>query len=326
MPITAEQQIAALGNLYPDAAEHVAKHWTPGRLEARSARLHSSQALCVSVFETIGRRPPAKRDALFGALLDEAGLTPDVIEGSSVDTEVRQHGELLGEVGGGTPTALDGLLTWPAGVVTIESKFTEPGFEGCGQARPSRPNPKDPRYDPERPKRTFVNCSGDHAVGSDLKPATAHLGAPCRLTVPDGRRRPRRYWDVADKLLAAENVAVPRKPCPFAGSSYQLMRNIVFAHEWAARHELPYHGFLVTIVDAAPHSVTLRDQIAAFRNLLLAPTATRVGVLSYERIADLLDEHGDAGLASWVRNRIASVVKTPDVGRPPQGALTHPAP
>lgn len=69
VPITEAEHQAALANLYPDAAEYVDTHWRRGRLEKRAAELHSSQALCVSVLETIARRQAATRAALTTAIL-----------------------------------------------------------------------------------------------------------------------------------------------------------------------------------------------------------------------------------------------------------------
>lgn len=120
MPISPDKHAAALANLNPDAATRVAARWPLGRLEARAAAPHSSQTLCVSVFETIAARPAAQRTAILQALLAAAGLTPGPLSAPSVETEVREHRKLLGEIGGGTPTALDALMTWPSGVVTID--------------------------------------------------------------------------------------------------------------------------------------------------------------------------------------------------------------
>lgn len=307
MPVTGGQQRAALANLFPVAANAVKRRWEPGRLEARAAVAHSSQALCVSVLETVAARSPGVRDQLVAALVQAAGLPAPSLGGTAMEAEVRAHRELLNELGAGTPTALDGLVTWDRGVVTIESKFTEPAFESCGQIKSWRLKPGDPRFDPADPKRGFPNCSGEHAHGSDHKPSTAYLDAACRLTVADGRRSPRRYWDVAPLLFRPEVTAVPRSPCPFASSNYQLMRNIAFAHQWAARDGLPYYGFLVLIVEASPDAETLRDQFARFRLLLREHVAARVGLLTYEEAVPILAHHGETELAAWVAARIAAV-------------------
>jgi hypothetical protein len=101
MPITPDQHDDALANLYPEAVAAVAG-WAPGRLEARAAPPHSSQALCVSVFETIGLRPAATRDAILDDLLTHAGITLDVVQEAEIDTEVREYHSVLNEIGGGT--------------------------------------------------------------------------------------------------------------------------------------------------------------------------------------------------------------------------------
>lgn len=309
MPITPEQHNAALANLYPEAVDAVAG-WAPGRLEARSAQPHSSQALCVSVFETIGLRPPAKRDAILGDLFTQAGIAIDVLRDAQIETEVREHRGVLNEIGGGTPTALDGLVWWQSGAVTIESKFTEQEFGGCSQPRPSKVPISDPRFDPAEPAKAFSNCTGRHEVGSDLKPSTQPLKAACRLTVRDRNRRPRLYWDLAPELFEPSVYALGR-PCPFRGDPYQLMRNISFAYKWSRDRGLAQFAFLVMLVDGAPASSTMRSAVEEFRGLLLPEHRGRLGVISYERLADVLDHrHAENALAGWTRQRIAQVCPT----------------
>lgn len=306
MPISADEHAAALANLYPEAVSAV-DGWSLGRLEARAAQPHSSQALCVSVFETIGLRAEAARDAIFTDLLQRAGVSLEVSDGAAIETEVRDHRDVLNEIGGGTPTALDGLLQWRAGVVTIESKFTEQEFGGCSQVKPSKVTRSDPRFEPGQPKTRFANCTGRHETGSDLKPATQSLEATCRLTVRDRNRRPRLYWDLAPKLFEPDVYAVAR-PCPFRGDTYQLMRNISFAYKWAYDKQLPHFAFVVMLVDSAPAAHKMRSAVEAFRGLLLPEHRGRLGLISYEELADLLElQHGERTLARWTRQRIEQV-------------------
>jgi hypothetical protein len=297
----------ALANLYPEAAEYVVEHWQPGRLEIRSHAIHSSQALCVSLLLTLRQRAPKQRTAIIGAVASTAGLTLPTVAPVDIDAEVREHRQLLCEVGGGTPTALDGLVTSANAVLTIESKFTEPEYGSCGQIKLARVRATDPRFDIADPIKKFRNCTGAHAVGSDLKPTTTALAAACRLTVKDGRRQPRRYWDVAPHLFQPSVLQTPR-PCPFASDAYQLMRNLAFAHEWAAKNELPWFGFLVALVDGAPKAKVLRDRVADFKQLLLPTIRDQVGVISYQQMADILDDYGEIALASWIRERLTAVI------------------
>jgi hypothetical protein len=60
-------------------------------------RPHSSQALCVSLFETIGLRAPAKRDAILADLFERAGLRLGAVSGATIETEVRDHRDVLNE-------------------------------------------------------------------------------------------------------------------------------------------------------------------------------------------------------------------------------------
>jgi restriction endonuclease-like protein len=299
----------ALANLYPEAAAYVSKHWESGRLEARSRSPRSSQALCVSVLITLRQRPPGRRAAICAAICREAGLALPAQPPPDIDAELREHRALLGEIGGGTPTALDGLLTSTRALLTIESKFTEREFGSCGQVKATKVKPPDPRFDHEHPNARFANCTGIHGVGSDQKPTTRAKNAPCRLTVQDGKRSPRRYWDVAPDLFLPSVLTTPQ-PCPFSTDSYQLMRNVAFAQAWADKHRLTWFGFLVTLVDAAPKTSQLRARIASFKRLLKPDVRDRVGILSYEQLADVLDRHDEGDLGSWVWTRLA--VALPD--------------
>ncbi len=293
----------ALANLYPEAASYVARHWAPGRLEARSKSIRSSQALCVSVLLTLRQRSAALRSEVCAAVCEEAGLAP-LGAAPDIDAEVREHRRLLGEVGGGTPTALDGLLTTSLSVLTLESKFTEPEFGSCGQIKAKKVKPPDPRFDPANREKRFANCNGMHAVGSDQKWTTQGARKPCRLTVVDGKRQPRRYWDVAPHLFVPDILSTPQQ-CPWATDAYQLMRNLVFAREWAMTHQLEWFGFLVMLVDAAPHASELRQRVADLKMLLRPELHDRVGVISYEHLGSILLGHGEIDLADWVKTRLA---------------------
>jgi hypothetical protein len=263
--------------------------------------------MCVSVFETLGLRPQAKRDAIFTDLLQLAGLDVGPVRGAAIETEVRSHRDVLNEIGGGTPTALDGLLRWRSGVVTIESKFTEREFGGCSQFKPSKVTEADPRFERTDPKKRFANCTGQHEPGSDLKPSTRALGAACRLTIRDGSRLPRRYWDLAPGLFAADVCAQPR-PCPFRDDAYQLMRNMSFAFKWAHDNQLANFGFLVVLVDAAPAAAKMRSAVEAFRRLLQDEHQRRLGLISYEAIAGVLEHQlGEGSLSRWIDDRVAKV-------------------
>jgi hypothetical protein len=292
----------AYEQLFQHARPHVWE-WGRGRLEPRSRVLYSSQSLCISLFGALAALPPATRDAILLAIAEASGMASPPFNGTgaTIECEERQHRAILGEIGGGTPTALDALITWPGGVLTLESKFCESAFSVCSQPRTaSDQNPVDATG------KRLANCSGIYAEGSDRKPTTAAMRVPCRLTVRDGRRQRRRYWDVAPALFAGEMLTVPQSPCPFRDDSYQLMRNLAFAYEWSRQQkELAiWFGLLVVHVRQSDHFATLKAHYAKFVEMLRPEVRPCVGRIAYEDVAEILDGHGQGDLAYWIRHRI----------------------
>jgi hypothetical protein len=276
----------ALVSVFPGAHEHVA-NWDPRRFDARIASPASSQALCVSVWGTLATMQARTRileDILGAAGFHDLSLTQPLVE-----CEVVDQADVLNELGPSTPTSLDALLTWPLGVLTIESKFTEREFGTCSQPRNGQ-------------------CSGDHAIGSDLKMRTA---APCRLTVYDGARTPRLYWSLGTQLFRPEVLAVPRRPCPFAGASFQLMRNLAFAAALAARRRRRWFGFLVAYVGGAPSAAALHRELEEFQALLLDDVRPRFRAVTYEQIGEVLRARGENPLAEEIDRRIRRVCGPP---------------
>jgi hypothetical protein len=103
-------------------------------------------------------------------------------------------------------------------------------------------------------------------------------------------------------------VYAPGQPCPFRGDPYQLMRNISFAYKWACDRQLPDFAFLVMLVDSAPASSKMRSAVEEFRGLLLPGHRGRLGVISHERLADVVElQHREKPLAHWIRQRITQV-------------------
>jgi hypothetical protein len=96
--------------------------------------------------------------------------------------------------------------------------------------------------------------------------------------------------------------------CPFRGDAYQLMRNLAFAHEWPGRDSSAWFGFLVCLVDASKHASNLRDEVEAFKAMLKPGVRGRVGMISYENIADILVVQNEPVLAAWVRDRVNDVL------------------
>jgi hypothetical protein len=282
-----DREERALMNLYPGALPHVAD-WAPGRLEARSHVAWSSQALCVSVWGTIAES--VGRSAILGDVLAAAGVELDLGAGPQIECEVRGHRDVLCEFGGANPTCPDVLIRGPGAVLTVESKFTE-YLGGCSQAKANA-------------KRSSA-CSGNYERGSDLRTKT---DAPCRLTVQERNRTPRRYWEVGKGLFRPEVVCSPRRPCPFRDGHYQLMRNLCFAAALGERESRPHAGLLVAYVGGARAASANERTFAEFRAMLLLDVSRRVGAIRYEQIATIVGAHGETTLATWIDGRLRAGV------------------
>ena len=290
-------------NLFPGALPHV-KGWAKGRLEDRSEAIYSSQALCVSVFGAIASGP--QRSQILQDVLREAGVGLHPEGEPVVECEVRGRREVLKEYGGQNPTCPDVLVTWADALITVESKFTE-HLGGCSQTKP-----KTVKRDGAKLKLPPA-CRGDHAPGSDTRTRTI---AACRLTIPEGDRTPRLYWEVAATLFTAETLHIPRDPCPFRDGAYQLMRNVCFAAHLSQMQRQRQFGFLLTYVESAASAVETRRSFNDFQVMLLPEIRPRVGAISYEAIGRVLRRHHEEELASWLDRRIPDGIAARATGRP----------
>ena len=189
-----------------------------------------------------------------------------------VDVE-RECPELLSETGDGLqPTSIDVFLESEDAVVCIESKFASDAASGVGpcpqvSGRHSRPG----------------RCRGFHGRGSDL----AGTDAWCRLSIADGERPPRLYWELAKRCFTPD-VFVQQsedEKCPFY-EMYQLMRVFLFADQYALRHHKSH--FAVLVMAPERRATKLRRQITAFRPMLLLQLRERLQFASYESFVNAL--------------------------------------
>jgi hypothetical protein len=302
-----------LEHVFSGAHGHVAD-WPADHWHTGIARPHSSQAVCVSVWGTLAEHP--RRDLILADLLEVAGLEVGTPAGARITCEAGADGSLSGllnETGGNTtPTSVDALVRWPGAVVTVESKFTETSFGRCNQTK--RRIDKPPGAAKERRIHLPAACNGTYGIGSDQK---THTRAPCRLQTWDGTRAPRLYWQLAWELFRPEVLEPDGRPCPFAGPSFQLMRNLALARAAAAprsrrlgREQPPtvvHRQWGLLVVHVACHRSAARHlrELEQFKDLLLPDVRPRVAIVGYERIADVLREHRLDELASWLMKRIA---------------------
>ena len=70
-------------------------------------------------------------------------------------------------------------------------------------------------------------------------------------------------------------------------------------------------GLLVAHVAGHPNAAGQLRELESFRDLLLPEVRSRVAVLAYERVPDVLRQHGLDELASWLGDRIDLVRAAP---------------
>lgn len=239
----------------------------------------SSQALCISVWGTLARPDGDRARETLASVLGDPMISGVV----AVAPELRFEfvdADVLNEKGSGNPTNVDALLVLPGLVVVVESKFTE-RFGSCSQV-------------------SSRQCTGRYEEGSDLKTRTDAL---CRLSIADGRRTPRRYWDVMRSLGGVDSY-LPGGECPFAGPGYQVMRNVAFAAEYAERKGSDWRTIFAFPEALSPKSSQDIDSVVS---PLKEQNRKRVLQLDYQRLAIALADGDDpmsTDLSRYILGRI----------------------
>lgn len=281
-----------LENVYAGTHDYFKELWAAGVIDRNAFVPHSSQSLCVSVFG--GLRGLRSRGRIMQRILGAAGISGFPGTGPAIDCEERSGHKLLNEYGGAHPTCPDALARWDRNAVLIvESKFTE-RFGPCSQPKTKA-------------------CNGNYAVGSDLLGGTA---APCRLTVEHvqvvrGRtqtRTARKYWEISSRLFRPQYLVVGQEPCPLKDGRYQLMRNLTYAQAYADRDALPLSGFLVAYCSRASNARHSEADFARFCSMLKPELDDRVGMISYEVVAEILRDAGERTFADWLDDKLYRVV------------------
>ena len=248
-----------LPNVLSDA-EGQAIRWHSPEAEA------SSQVFCISAFGRLRSLPDGVQvlNQLFATTLPNAPpATRWDLTFEYVDCDV------LGETGQGTATNIDVYCVSPQAVVCIESKFlydANDGFGGCGQFNAG-------------------HCAGFHGHGSDRK--TPESKGRCRLEVQDGKRDPRRYWQLGRPYFQAKVFREQHEgeTCDFAEANYQLMRNFLFAATTAGKGQ--EFGVIAMVPERTASKV--KGQVATFQaDILSEPYRARVNVGTYDVLASLL--------------------------------------
>jgi hypothetical protein len=249
----------------------------------------SSQVFCISAFGKLRSLPDGS--AILNRLFAET--VPNTPPANQWDLSIEYVEEgVLGETGMGTPTNIDVYCVSTGAVVCIESKFlydANEGFGRCGQ---------------------FIagECAGYRGFGSDRR--TKRMDSLCRLEAQEGRRDPRKYWQLARAYFQEAVFREQRAgdTCPFAMSNYQLMRNFLFAATKAGAGQ--EFGVVAMVPERTASKV--RTQVATFhKNVLSEPYRAHINVGTYDALAaHLLQSPHQASIAhgEFLRERMTTLL------------------
>ncbi len=194
--------------------------WDRGPFGVRTWLPQSSQALAIDVFGTIKASPERNRilDGLAESLLvPRRGPWRVYLEWNDPFNDLHEKRR----------TQIDVVIRNEAAVLFIECKFSEKEAGSC-----SRPIPR-------REFGGLASCNGNYQWQAD--PIRYELFQNCGIEIRDEKcsltREGILYWRFVGECLIydADDIYAP---CPFAGPTYQIMRNIVSAHVVAQRNTL----------------------------------------------------------------------------------------
>ena len=246
---------------------------------------HASQALAIDVFGTIKMSP--SRDEIFDALAQAVGLP---MGGPwTITLEWNAPKDLLGEL---KETQVDVYAESPHAVLVCECKFTEPNGGACSQTNR---------------QQGLAQCNGNYEHQTNPRNGVSNR---CALS-----GKGIRYWEVIPKVFHLE-AEMDYLPCPFAGPTYQWMRNLVVGYALGQR--TGKQSAVVIVYADSPHlPMAKKVRSPEWRQFaqMVKPDGVTVHVVSYQDILLLAQEvtRGGEGdrqvwkeLAEWVNRKIVS--------------------
>jgi len=266
-----------------------------------AASPRSSQALAVSVFGTVAVHPSRQ------VLIDEAlrlmfGWDPQNDGEWRVNLERTLPTSLLHEP---RPTQADVLLESETGVVLLECKFTEVGGGSCSQTKPLSSGKH----------KGLIQCDGNYR--QQTNPVNGKT-ARCALFAKDIH-----YWKYIPRYFDLGKDK-DYDPCPFAGSAYQYMRNVLAAAQLARQKGKPKEGqraaFGLIYVEGGAFSMANevadpQSEWGQFAARLRSDAPVAVQAVSYQRLLKAWcqcfpEDESLAGLAEWFAERVSNVERT----------------
>jgi hypothetical protein len=192
----------------------------------------SSQALAIELFGTI--KKSEKCDVVMDEFAKQKGLP---IGGKwEIELEWTDDSNLLNER---RKSQIDAIARNNRTLIFFECKFTETNAGTCSQPKPLQ----------KGPDKGFRQCSGDYKLQTN--PVSGKV-AQCALTAKGIR-----YWESIPKVFKFRSD-MEYRPCPFSGSWFQWMRNLVLCYECATSQDLTPAFF---VIYAASKSLPMSKKI-----------------------------------------------------------------
>ncbi|MCY3986664.1 MAG: hypothetical protein OXF23_06465 [Candidatus Dadabacteria bacterium] len=265
-------------NMFPGAHPAI-DSWEDFPWHSGATSRRSSQMLAIDVFGTLKVRPQVKKDRILERIAKSAGMP---VEGPwQIHLEWSDTDNLLNEK---TQTQVDATAISDHAILLFECKFKEPGGS-CSQVKHG--------------KESAAACNGNYELQTNPNNG---IQERCAL-VGKGIA----YWDWIKPVygLATSNEY---QPCPFAGESYQWMRNTVLAA--ALRKSRGVATRAIAVYPDAPYLPIAKKVQGCLGVPPLRPD-DEIMPLSYNRILKIAENIEPAGpwssLTNWITEKVRDV-------------------
>lgn len=283
-------------NIFPDAWPAIGDPqkfpWHQDRTgDPQTWKVQSSQALAIDFFGTLKASDQSTRDNCMKRVAVQLGIPADgpwQIELEWIDPENRLRES--------RQTQVDALARGARGIVAFECKFTERG--GCCS------QPKRITNGLNKGKR---QCDGSYRL--QINP-TNNVLERCALT-----GKGIRYWEIIPELFELDASAT-YVPCPFAGSWFQWMRNLVLCRE-LARTEGVDVAFTVVypagLSNPVEHSIHGTGEIPQFRRpgfAIRSFTYSQLVTYALEAADECEDDLSKwENLRVWIDTKVSRIIR-----------------
>jgi hypothetical protein len=272
-------------NIFP-AAHQACVPWEKFPWHTWAHVAHSSQALAIDIFGTIKTSP--NRDAIVDAFAQTIGLPTG--GPWTITLEWTARPTVLNEP---HPTQVDVYAESPQSIILFECKSTEQDGGACSQTV---------KRDGATP------CDGNYGKNSTHE---NDMTSRCALS-----EKGIQYWDIIPKVFHLD-TQTDYQPCPFAGSAYQWMRNLVVAYK-VGRQKNKQPAVVIVYADhpGLPMAQKVRSRDWTAFTKTVRKDQVPLHVHSYQEILMLAQEvtHQGSGeptlwreLGEWVERKMSAI-------------------